>query len=301
MCFLSSPNALVGDPENDRQLTTDDRRQKNLAGFLLSSCGNDNLELSVAYNRQELKMGKPRIAFFDFASCEGDQLTVVNLEEALLDVLKLVDVVSFREAMKEHSDDYDIAFIEGSCTRASDEARLKTIRKNAKVVVAIGSCAANGGINCLKNDKPDKEVRQMVYGDKWQDYETYPARGIDKVIKVDYKVYGCPMTQSEFVKVVKALLLNVKPDIPNYPMCVDCKRVGNVCAFERGETCVGPITRAGCEACCVTEGAVCWGCRGLVDDPNVDAHKEVLAKYGLSVNELKNKLNLYFGGSEISK
>lgn len=243
-------------------------------------------------------MTKPRVAFFDFASCEGDQLTVINLEEALLDVLEIVEIVSFREAMKESSDNYDIAFIEGSCTRESDEERLKKIRANAKTVVAIGACAGIGGINCIKNTRPAETVRKEVYGDKWQDYDTYPARAIDRVIKVDYKVHGCPMTKSEFVKVVKALITGAKPDIPNYPVCADCKRAGNICVFEKGETCAGPITRAGCEACCVTEGAVCWGCRGLIDDPNMDAYKEVLEKYGLSSDELKNKFTLYFSGEE---
>lgn len=242
-------------------------------------------------------MTKPRVAFFDFASCEGDQLTVVNLEEALLDVLKHVDVVSFREAMKEHSDNYDIAFIEGSCTRAQDEERLKKIRANAKIVVAIGACATMGGINAIKNTKPLEWVRKEVYGDKWQQYDTYPTKAIHDIIKVDYKVHGCPMTKSEYVKVVKALLTGTKPDIPTYPVCVDCKQTGNICVFEKGKSCVGPITRAGCEACCITEGEVCWGCRGLIDDPNVDAHKEVLEKYGLSVEELRNKFNLYFTGT----
>ena len=64
---------------------------------------------------------KPKIAFFDFAGCEGDQLQVANLEEKILDLLGHVEVVSFREIMKEHNDDYDIAFIEGSCTRPQDE------------------------------------------------------------------------------------------------------------------------------------------------------------------------------------
>lgn len=246
-------------------------------------------------------MGKPRVAFFDFAGCEGDQLTVINLEEQLLDVLKHVEVVSFREAMKEHSDNYDIAFIEGSCTRASDEERLKKIRANAKIVVAIGACATIGGINALKNTRPLEQVRKEVYGEKWKLHDTYEARGIDQVIKVDYYVHGCPMTKSEFVKVFKALVTGTNPDIPNYPVCVECKRAGNICVFEKGETCVGPITRAGCEACCVTEGAVCWGCRGLVDDPNVDAHKEVLEKYGLTVEELKNKFRLYFSHAEVPK
>ncbi len=79
-------------------------------------------------------MNKPRVAFFDFASCEGDQLQIVNLEEDLLKVVGAVDVVSFREAMKGHSDNYDIAFVEGSITRRSDEPRLMEIRKNAKIL-----------------------------------------------------------------------------------------------------------------------------------------------------------------------
>lgn len=239
-------------------------------------------------------MGKPKIAFFDFASCEGDQLTVVNLEEKLLDVLAHVDVVSFREAMKEHSDDYDIAFIEGSCTRASDEERLRKIRGNAKTIVAMGACAVTGGINALKNARPLEAVRKDVYGDRWQQYDTYPTKAVGDVIKVDYKIYGCPVNKNELVKVIKALLTGTKPDIPTYPVCVECKQAGNVCVFEKGMTCVGPITRAGCEACCVTEGAVCWGCRGLVDDPNVDSHKEVLEKYDLTVDELTGRLNMYF-------
>lgn len=244
---------------------------------------------------------KPRVAFFDFASCEGDQLQVVNLEEDLLGLLDHVEVVSFREAMKEHSDQYDIAFIEGSITRASDEARLKQIRANAKILVALGACAAIGGVNCLKNFQEENDYKSYVYGDNAKLFETYPARPVSAVVKVDANVYGCPIDKAEFVKVVKSLLLGKKPEIPDYPVCVECKAAENVCAFTRGQTCVGPITRAGCSACCVTEGAVCWGCRGLVGNPNATAEKEVLDKYGLKVEDLMNKFRLYFGYSEEAK
>ena len=108
---------------------------------------------------------KPKVAFFDFAGCEGDQLQVANLEEDILALLGQVEVVSFREVMKEHSDNYDIAFVEGSCTRLQDEDRLRQIRKNAKIVVAIGSCAAIGGINSLRNYKDLDDVKKTVYGE----------------------------------------------------------------------------------------------------------------------------------------
>jgi coenzyme F420-reducing hydrogenase gamma subunit len=82
---------------------------------------------------------KPRVAFFDFACCEGCQLTVLSIGEPLIEVLKHVDIVSWREAMSERSDEFDIAFVEGSINRESDVPRLKRIREKAKLVVALGS------------------------------------------------------------------------------------------------------------------------------------------------------------------
>ena len=80
-------------------------------------------------------MPKPKVAFFDFACCEGCQLCVLNLtSEQLLDLISIVDIVEFREAMGEQSDSYDIAFIEGSITRESSIPRLKKIRETAKLL-----------------------------------------------------------------------------------------------------------------------------------------------------------------------
>lgn len=242
----------------------------------------------------------PKVAFFDFAGCEGDQLQIANLEEDLLVLLGQVEVVSFREIMKEHSDEYDIAFVEGSCTRLQDEDRLKQIRRNAKMVVALGSCAAIGGINSLRNYKDLDEVGRIVYGNS-KLFDSYAARPINAVIPVDAYIYGCPIDKNEFLHVVKSLLLGKKPNAPNYPVCVECKKNENVCAFERGQYCVGTVTRAGCDSCCVNEGTICWGCRGLVENPNENSQKEILIKYGLNVDDAVNKFRLYFGWQEGNK
>ncbi|NLT75917.1 MAG: cytochrome B, partial [Planctomycetes bacterium] len=100
-------------------------------------------------------MSKPKIAIFDFACCEGCQLQLVNLEEELLDLIGVADVVEWREAMSEKSDEYDIAIIEGSITRLEDEERLKLIRSRAKILIALGACATIGGVNKLKNNFDD--------------------------------------------------------------------------------------------------------------------------------------------------
>jgi len=76
---------------------------------------------------------KPKVAFFDFACCEGCQLQISNLGETLLDLLGVVDVVEFREVMSEKWDkDYDVVFIEGSIGDQHAEERLKKNKKQSK-------------------------------------------------------------------------------------------------------------------------------------------------------------------------
>jgi len=243
---------------------------------------------------------KPKVGIFDFASCEGCELQIVNLEEDVVGLVSAVEVVSFREAMKEHSDDYGIAIVEGSITRASDEARLRKIRENAEIVIALGACATIGGINALKNLHNLDEVKKTVYGDKADWFETYPARPIDAVVHVDYYVHGCPIDRNELLSVLKALLLGKEPEIPNYPVCVECKLAENQCVFEKGMFCLGPITRAGCNARCPSYGNVCVGCRGLVDNPNKESQREVLEKFGLTVDDILAKFTLFGTYQEVT-
>ena len=194
-------------------------------------------------------MSKPRLAIFDFACCEGCQLQIVNMEEEILDLLEVVEPVEWREAMSEQSDTYDIALVEGSITRPEDVERIKQIRERASVLVAIGACATSGGVNKLKNNFEMDDVKQCVYGDAadMPHLDTMPTMAVSEVVKVDFEVYGCPMSKKEFAYIVRSLALGKTPVVPSYPVCVECKRNENVCRFEYGEVCLGPVTRAGCE------------------------------------------------------
>lgn len=243
---------------------------------------------------------KPRLAFIEFASCEGCQLQIANLENELLDLLQLVDVVNFREVMTEKRDDYDIAFVEGSITRPSDVPRLQEIRDRAKVLVAFGACAHLGGVNCLKNFQPMEQVQQTVYGEQWDYFETYPARPLSAVVKVDYVVPGCPIDRNEFLETAKALLMGKTPVIPNRAVCVECKMKDNICVYDKGLTCLGPVTLAGCSANCPSSGNGCIGCRGLVEDPNRNSQKDVLEEHGLTVEEALGQFRIFNGWSEVA-
>ncbi|THB68428.1 MAG: NADH:ubiquinone oxidoreductase [Desulfovibrio sp.] len=243
---------------------------------------------------------KPKIAFFDFAGCEGDQLQIANLEEALLDLLGHIDIAAFREV---HTGDtggpYDISFVEGSITRPEDEPRVKEIRDKSKLLVALGACASIGGINCMKNHMPESVYREHVYGDKARWYPTYAARPVSAVVKVDAEVHGCPIDRGEFVRIVKELLLGRTPWIADYPVCVECKIAGNICRYDMGRMCLGIVTRAGCNACCITEGAHCWGCRGLAPHANLDAARYAMQdRAGFTREEVQDLLRMYLGFSQ---
>lgn len=241
-------------------------------------------------------MSKPTVAIFDFACCEGCQLQIVNLEEEILDLIELVEPVEWREAMTEKGGDVDIAIVEGSITRPEDEERLKKIRERAKLLVAIGACATIGGVNKLKNNYDDlDQVRKIVYGDaaSMPHLATAPTKGVDEVVKVDAYVHGCPIDRDEFKKVVKAVALGKAPEIPTYPVCVECKLKENVCRYEYGEICLGVITRAGCGARCPSAGHWCFGCRGYAPNPNVDAANEVMEQYNLTPDDLKDRMLLF--------
>jgi sulfhydrogenase subunit delta len=240
---------------------------------------------------------RPKIAFFEFTSCEGCQLTVVDSLQDYPELLEAVEIVQFREAMSAGTDDYLIAFIEGSYTRSSDELRIKKIRDQAQIVVALGACAHIGGINAIRNARPSRDERSYVYGDFAKLYEPHPAHPLSALITVDAFIPGCPIDRQEFIRVVKALLMNRKPDIPDYPVCVECKLKENKCRYQCGGTCLGPVTRAGCQALCPTFNQDCIGCRGLIPNPNLDWLKVVMGENGLSEEEIAAKFSMFLNES----
>ena len=236
---------------------------------------------------------KVRIAFFDFADCEGCQLQVTYLSESLLGLLKHCQIVNFREAMSEKSDDYDIAIIEGSITRKHDEERIKAIRKNAKIVIAYGACATIGGVNGLRKKFTKEEAVDIVYKGRGFPIEAGEPRPVHEIVKVDYFIHGCPTNNDEFLMAMKSILIGKGYKPPDYAVCVECKLKENVCLFEKDQACMGPVTRAGCGAWCTSYGNTCYGCRGLLDNPAKEGQMDLLKKYGYTLGELTQKFELY--------
>jgi len=239
-------------------------------------------------------MKRPRAAFFDFACCEGCQLQVANMGETLLDVMDRIEVVEFREVMSERWDGpLDVSIIEGSITDQHAVERIKQIRDRSTVLVAYGSCATIGGVNGIKNGFDLEDIRRQVYGGDYLFFPTAKTLAVHQVVSVDYFVNGCPVYIPEFEEVLKAIMRGLPYDVPDYAVCVECKLNENVCMYDRGVTCLGPITKAGCNSWCINNGNICYGCRGMVSNPNEKGAREVLRKYLIPEDLLIKKMDMY--------
>lgn len=238
---------------------------------------------------------KPRVGIFSLACCEGCGLAIIECENELLDILGHIDLVEWREGLSEKASppELDIALVEGAVTTHADIKKIKELRERAKILVAIGACAHTGGLNALKNRYGMSEVKQMVYGEAGAEFDTVPARPLSAVVPVDAVLPGCPIDRNEFMDLVRAVALGKTFKLPEYPLCVECKKNENVCVYYKGMHCMGPVVRAGCGAICPTYGDACEGCRGLVDNPNEQAHRETMAEYGLDLNEILLHFNMF--------
>jgi coenzyme F420-reducing hydrogenase gamma subunit len=245
-----------------------------------------------------IEPSRPRIAVFDFTSCEGCELQLANKEETLAEFLSAIQVVNFREVSSADDGEYDIALIEGAVTRADEVERLQKIRSRAKVLVAMGSCACFGGVNKLKNAYNLDEANREVYGEFPK--ATLPTRPIKEVVKVDLEIPGCPVSKAEVERIVQHVIWGAPFLYPAYPVCLECKQRYTVCRFEHGQLCLGSITRGGCDAPCPAGGLGCWGCRGPAADPNYEEFFTLAKERGFSDREISERMN-FFGAFEVAK
>ena len=114
------------------------------------------------------------------------------------------------------------------------------------------------------------------------------VRALDQVVEVDYYLPGCPPTPKLLKGAITALLSGELPPkgavlSPDIALCDECPRKDTKptdlhftefkrpqwiqidpekCLLAQGLICMGPATRAGCEAACVRGNMPCTGCFG---------------------------------------
>ncbi|MBP1911353.1 NADPH-dependent hydrogenase/sulfhydrogenase 1 subunit delta [Thermococcus stetteri] len=240
---------------------------------------------------------KVRIGFYALTSCYGCQLQFAMMDE-ILQLIPNVEVACWFMIERGSYEDepVDIALIEGSVSTEEEIELVKKIRENARIVVAVGSCAVQGGVQSWEKDKPLEELWKTVYGDAKVKFQPKMAEPVSNYIKVDYNIYGCPPEKKDFLYAIGTFLVGSWPEDIDYPVCLECRLRGNTCVLlEKGEPCLGPITRAGCDARCPAFDVACIGCRGAVgyDVAWFDSLAKTFREKGLTKEEILERMKMF--------
>jgi coenzyme F420-reducing hydrogenase gamma subunit len=232
--------------------------------------------------------GKPKLAVWKFASCDGCQLSLLDCEDELLSVAGEITIANFPEASREVvRGPYDISLVEGSITTPHDEERIHKIRRSSKFLVSIGACATAGGIQALRNYKNIDDFISIVYANPRYISTLRKSTPIADHVAVDFELRGCPINKYQLLELICAFLNGRKPNIPPYSLCMQCKMNGNVCVMvTRKIACLGPVTQAGCGAICPSFNRGCYGCFGPMETPNTESLGNKLVEFNLSKDDI---------------
>ena len=236
---------------------------------------------------------KPKIAIVSLTSCEGCQFALLDLGQRFLDFANSVEMVDFRliEDEEDKGEKLDLVLVEGDPVTEANIKNLKQARKRAKILCALGNCAAMGGIPEIKNYQEGANTIKHVY--KYiQGINNPEIKEIDNFVKVDFVFPGCPINGEEFLKYIPELLNGKIPVIPDSPVCIECKKMGNRCLLLDKKPCFGPMILGGCNAVCPSSRMMCQGCRGLRSTGNVKAMRATL-KNMMTDEEFENVTEIY--------
>lgn len=162
---------------------------------------------------------KIRLATIWLDGCSGCHMSILDMDEKLIEIAGFVDVVySPYVDTKEFPKDVDLTIVEGSLSSDHDIAMIKKIRENSKLILALGDCAITGNISAMKNLFGSDAVLKKGYFDLMDINESnaYPSKIVPKllekvlplheVVKVDYFLPGCPVPADAIYEMLKALI-----------------------------------------------------------------------------------------------
>ncbi|MFO8030132.1 MAG: hypothetical protein R6U28_09735 [Cyclonatronaceae bacterium] len=176
-------------------------------------------------------MEKPVIATASLAGCFGCHMSLLDIDERILELIELVDFnKSPINDIKEFTGECDIGLIEGGCCLDENVQVLREFRNHCRILISVGECAISGGLPAMRNGISVRECLEEAYlnGLSVRNYNegkvlpndeelpvlldrVYPCH---EVVKMDYFLPGCPPDADLIWKALTALIHNKEMDLP---------------------------------------------------------------------------------------
>ena len=171
---------------------------------------------------------KKRIATVSLAGCFGCHMSLLDIDERIVELMKLVDFdrSPFND-LKQFTQRCDIGLVEGGCCNEENVHTLLEFRKNCDVLVAVGQCAIMGGLPAMRNaimhsDDPLADCFDRAYSNSKEvinlsnQIPNDPALPLildrvytcEEVVQIDYQIPGCPPSADTLWKALTALINN---------------------------------------------------------------------------------------------
>lgn len=171
-------------------------------------------------------MTKKKIATVWLGGCSGCHMSLLDIDERILDVAKLANIVKSPIVDGKDLPEVDIALVEGSVTSDEHLHEIKQIRKKAKTLVALGDCAVMTNVTGMRNYFHLKDVFDTAYvnaisNDKQGAVPGHPALlrlndkvvPLQEVVTVDHVIPGCPPDADTIFYVLFELLNDRVPNL----------------------------------------------------------------------------------------
>lgn len=169
---------------------------------------------------------KKKLATIWLGGCSGCHMSLLDIDERILDVAKLADIVKSPVVDGKELPEVDIALVEGSVTSDEHQAELIHIRKKAKTVIAFGDCAAMANVTGMRNYFKLKDVFEQSYvhavsNDGEGTLPTNPELlqlhqqcvPLQEVVPIDFIIPGCPPDADIIFYVLFEFLNDRVPDL----------------------------------------------------------------------------------------
>ena len=176
------------------------------------------------------KTSKKIVATTSLAGCFGCHMSLLDVDERLLDLIELVEFnKSPLDDLKTFTKECDVGLIEGGCCNDENVHVLTEFRKHCKTLVAFGECALMGGLPALRNVLPLKECLDEAYLNGPTVADANPKKIIPhdpnlpkilnrvypchEVVKIDYFLPGCPPSADLIWDALVALVTGKELDL----------------------------------------------------------------------------------------